>query len=642
MRKQYVPLIISKIDDTSIDFFVNELKKAKIDRVFLCGLCEFYASDEKKTKAIETCVKYKPYFENAGIEIGVWINGFGHGLADITFADRKPTYQQFVGEDGVVAEDCYCPLSEEVKKEYYAFVKRIASEIKPAVLMIDDDYRLNQRSYALGCFCPNHMKDICARLGEEVTREELVEKAFNGGANKYRDAYLQSMHDTLIDFSKGLRKAVDEVYPQMRMGVAMCFDMWDGSGTDGIEIAYALAGNTKPYLRANGAPYWQILGPTWGGMWGDIISAVEYNRIHAVWSKIGGVECISEGDTYPRPRYIIPSNHLEIFDLMLVADGNFEAILKYMYDYRHAYDFEQGYSDRHILNEQKRVAIDSVFSGKTRTGVFVYEATSKFRDSELNGVQDGKAREILYSAFSRAQYPLSHNAISTVYEKCDNVVAVFGENARQIPIEYLSNGVITDIIGAKILTERGVDVGYISSEEKIYSSEYFPHANDVLTFSKVVTHKIECNGNAKVNSYFMPDKTPASYRYENEKGQKFFVLCYDSYKTPAYIVNADYIVDYNRQKQLITAIEWLGAKPLDAVTEKNPYTYVATAKSTDGKMAVGVFNAYPDGINDCKINLDKKYRKIKFTYGKGKLKGDEVTIKGEILPYSFVAFEVKQ
>ena len=58
-------------------------------------------------------------------------------------------------------------------------------------------------------------------------------------------------------------------------------------------------------------------------------------------------------------------------------------------------------------------------------------------------------------------------------------------------------------------------------------------------------------------------------------------------------------------------------------------------------MSVGVFNVYPDGINECKIKLGKAYKKIKFAYGKGKLKGDEVIISGEIPPYSMVAFEVK-
>ena len=292
-----------------------------------------------------------PSFCGAGIEVGVWINGFGHGMPDITMYDEEGAYQGFVGEDGSTPRDCFCPSDLNMQRDFADFVRKIAAA-RPSILMIDDDFRLGQRSYALGCFCPNHMADICARLGECLSREELVEKIYSGGPNRYRDAYMASMSDTLIGFAKMLRAAVD---------------------------------------------------------------------------------------------------------------------------------------------------------------VRVFEPMHKLKDSDFGELYPGYSRDIVYSFFSRGQYPLSHNGISTVYYGAEGAVAAFGENARQLPKELIKNGVITDCIGAKILTERGFDAGYVSSEHKSYLNEAYP-SGEVIVFDNVSTCKMTCSEKAVVTSVFTEDNSPASYK----------------------------------------------------------------------------------------------------------------------------------
>lgn len=641
MRKQSLPLLIDYVTDENVSEWIQALVKCKIDRVFLCGLGEFYSSESMQNAKIQRCAEIMPRLRDAGIEAGIWINGFGHGLADITMYDKKGRYQGFVGEDGSTPGDCFCPSDKAMQRDYTAFVKKIAA-IKPTILMIDDDFRMSQRGYALGCFCPNHIADMCERLGENLSREELVEKIYSGGPNRYRDAYIASMHDTLISFAKMLRTAVDEICPEMRMGVAMCFDVWDTDGVDPIELARVFAGNTEPFLRANGAPYWQILSPYWNNSWGDIISTIEYNRIQSIWCKENNIECIGEGDTYPRPRYTIPANHLEIFDLALLAGGELDEMLKYMYDYRHPLGFEDGYTERHLRNEKNRSELWDIFKNKEAVGVRVFEAMKKLRDSDFGELYPGYSRDILYSFFSRAQYPLSHNGISTTYYGCDGAVAAFGENARHLPEELINRGVITDCVGAKILTERGYDAGYRGSEYKSYTLEAFPNGETIM-FEKVTTCKMECDSKADVTSVFLPDNSPATYRYKNEKGQKFFVLGYDSYRTTPHLICPDYIVDYKRQRQLIEAIEWIDERPFVAKTYKHPFLYICAYRSaSDGSLALGLFNVFADGIYDCEIELGEYYSDIKFVNCDGELIGNRVKIKGEIPPYSFAAFELKK
>ncbi len=57
-------------------------------------------------------------------------------------------------------------------------------------------------------------------------------------------------------FSKTLRNAVDEIDKTIRLGYCLVYEVWDYGETDAIEIAKALAGDTKPFCRTAGAPYW--------------------------------------------------------------------------------------------------------------------------------------------------------------------------------------------------------------------------------------------------------------------------------------------------------------------------------------------------------------------------------------------------
>ena len=60
--------------------------------------------------------------------------------------------------------------------------------------------------------CPLHLARISELLGgEEITREILMEKAFTGGKNRYRDAWLQACGESLRILAKKLRAAVDSL-----------------------------------------------------------------------------------------------------------------------------------------------------------------------------------------------------------------------------------------------------------------------------------------------------------------------------------------------------------------------------------------------------------------------------------------------
>ncbi|WP_294361053.1 hypothetical protein, partial [uncultured Clostridium sp.] len=120
-------------------------------------------------------------------------------------------------------------------------------------LMFDDDMTYGYHDFGFGCACENHMKYTCELLGEDISREELKQRVLCGGASKYRTAWQKSKGHYLELFAKDMRKAVDSVNPNIRLGACACMPNWGFDGLDFATLANVFAGNTKPYMRLTGA-----------------------------------------------------------------------------------------------------------------------------------------------------------------------------------------------------------------------------------------------------------------------------------------------------------------------------------------------------------------------------------------------------
>lgn len=637
MYKISVPISLSSIPDSSFEQglmeYLSYCQAGKISRVFLTNLQETVAKsygDEMNTEKFSRAIRF---FKSHGIEIGVWIEGFGHGssLPHADDLELKGNYQMQAGVMGEHYAHGYCPLDKNFEKDYLATVKYVA-EMNPDLIMIDDDFRLNLRSYYFGCFCPLHLKAYYSLIGEKVPRERLESLIFSGGRNKYRDAYLQLSRKTLTDFAMKVRAAIDSVNPAIRAGVCMVYSTWDLEGTDALELAKAFAGKTKPFLRLIGAPYHNKYVLT---------DAIENERLQAGWIKQldDEVEVFAEGDVFPRPRYATPSKLLELFDLALKCDRNFDGNLKYMFDYNQPVDYEPSYMEKHLKYMDIHEQIQSLFADKTGTGVQVFGAMHKIRDWNFPEIcEAGIVRRLEQSYRSFTADILSKNSIPTCYAYSGYPVAICGESARSVPIDYLQNGAVLDAAAAKILAERGIDTGLLHTKDKTdFSGEYYIRENRTARgLADCRTQEVACAKSANVLSVFLPDKTPAAYTYENKNGTRFLVFACDFHFSGA---NENYFNNYYRQNQLIFGIEWVGRKKLPAKCVKTPNLYIMTA--TDGKkMSVLLLNLFPDEITKPEIKLDKFYRSAKFVHCSGKLEGDVMHLS-EIESYGFAAFEVE-
>lgn len=283
-----------------------ELKRTNADTVALAIEPEenFLFSSPKSLALIKDCIDY--YREN-GYRVFVWLGeSFGHATIFKTEPmTGKYLNRRFIADGKYV--DCRCPFDEEFIQDCQKWVVDIA-KCNPDLILWDDDFRMSNNEHGLGCCCEKHMSAMQAELDEKIDVEELCKKVFLGGKNKYRDAWIKVQESSANYFSMRMREACDSVDNRIRMGACTASTALDG-GIDLIERAKILAGETKPFMRLLGAPYiaWNNC-PSRCSL-GEII---EIERTAFAWCKGQDIEMVSEGDTYPRPRYTTPAAYIEL------------------------------------------------------------------------------------------------------------------------------------------------------------------------------------------------------------------------------------------------------------------------------------------------------------------------------------------
>jgi hypothetical protein len=194
---------------------------------------------------------------------------------------------------------------------------------------------------------------------------------------------------------------------------------------------------------------------------------------------------------------------------------------------------------------------------------------------------------------------------------------------------------ILDGLAAKILAERGVDVG--ADFDAPVSAGGHEHMRDGerVYIEKVKLYAAALHPGAESLSETETEKgrLPLSYRYQNAMGQRFLVICA---KTDWY--QGDPWSHYARSRQYADMIPWLTGKRLPAYVHGCPGLYVLCKREGD-RLAVGLWNLFADAALSPKVELDGWYSDIRFIAGDGFLLGDVAQLE-DIPPFGFAAFEL--
>ena len=620
MYKLSVPFMLEQIDKYGVMSFIEELKKIKADIVFLA--LDAYEPEEKKREKVFLSLKENvPILQQAGFTVGVWVWTF------MIHEDKK--YTHITSPNGAVAREEVCPSDKDFCKFAYDYMVNIAKS-NPDMIMFDDDYRYGFLDCGLGCTCKNHRAYMSEILGEDVSTKDLAKLIFGGGKNKYRSAYLQANGHYFREFAKQSRAAVDSVNPNIRLGLCTCMTTWDFDGISTPELARILAGNTKPFCRLIGAPYWAVERHLGRSRLQDVI---ELERMESSWCG-DDIELFAEGDAWPRPRFMCPANFLEGFDMAIRASGATHGIHKYTLDYYADVAYEEGYNYKHLKNQDIYKKIDATFADKEAVGVRIYEHMNKFEDMDVPAYHDGKD-SVQNMFFSPAAKMIATQTIPSVYNGLGTVGIAFGENAKYLDDGALDNGLILDVTAARILEKMGVDVG-LATVGEIYNAtqEYFLDKKRYVSLFSCPVTEITVKDGAVVQSLMDGDeKKIGSYVYKNAQGQKFLVFAFDGYS-----MSEQAFKHYARGEQIENWIQLLGKK-LPASMHGNPDCYMLCKKNESGK-AVWIGNFFSDECMNTTVVLDKEYTEIEFINCTGVLNGNKVTLD-YIGPYVSIGFNVK-
>lgn len=640
MRKLYVPIMMDP--EHSLAQYDEDFKKLGADTVFLVESTRFvHLSGKRYERAMEIAKNTIAAYESRGYECGVWISTLGYGGPLFASAVGEHKFTSIRSLTGGECEDAICPTDQTLVER----VCRVVCDLAAAgakMIMLDDDLCLSVRP-GLGCACDAHLAEFSRRTGKSIAFEDLSRLLFTEKTNALRKEWLQLQGDTLRDFCRSVRTALDRVAPQTRLGFCAGFTSWDVEGVDAMELSRILAGGTKPFLRFTSAPYWLHLH-RFGHM--TLASYIEFARMQAAWTKNSEIEVFTECDTYPHDRYHTPVSHIECFDAatMLTPDVG---VLKYFYHYPCKPETERGYINAHLSAKEDHKALQDAFYGKDEIGVRVYEPMRRIAEATLpRRFDQGKIME-KYS-FSEAQKLLSVNAIPTVYDGDGICGIAFGENATHLDERAFQNGLILDATAAELLqTKCGIDVGLKSCKPlDITPLEDFGIGTPVSVYWSTDLCEIEVAEGARVISQFVDTdflndaprkRVPSAYLYENAQGMRFLVYAFRAENQPD---NSGLYWNYRRGEQIASAIAWLGRTPLPVTCNGFPYGY-CRCNAKDNRVAVAYFNCGPDGIDALDFRFDGRIKDFRIIGGTGELTDDHTIAVHDIKAFGYVAIDAE-
>lgn len=212
-------------EDDKLKVLVDFCRNAFIDDVMFFINCEElnqgHLTVDETIPWLELISKAKSTLEPMGITTSI------NPWTTLLHCDRGrmlkkgQNFNLMVDPYGQSATAVACPLCPEWRK-YIAQMYSLYASIKPAVLWVEDDFRLHNHEpleYG-GCFCDMHMKEYSKKAGKKLSREDFAEGVLKpGNPHPYRKIYLDASRDCMVEIAGIIGDAVHKVSPGTRIGL---------------------------------------------------------------------------------------------------------------------------------------------------------------------------------------------------------------------------------------------------------------------------------------------------------------------------------------------------------------------------------------------------------------------------------------
>lgn len=587
---------------------LKDLRKAGATRILLHnGPMKYDAAEQRKN--YDRLAEEVDFFKSNRLEVWYWRWTFWlEGENPFTHTESFRGKSPFM----------ICPLDPDFQEYVRQDLKMIARTGVDGILY-DDDFRFDNMNVGIGCLCKHHLKLTEEKLGDKIELNGLEDKVFGGEPNFLRKALLRSWGESLEFFAEISRAAVDEINPEIRFGMCCCITSYDGDGTTAEKLARILSGKHRPYTRLAGAPYWAM---TWGFRI-RLPEIIEYERMQVNYLP-DDFEIFSEGDPFPRPRFNVAASYLELFDSALRFSGGFDGIQKYMFDYTSSSGYESGYLRMHLDNQKLYRAIARMTSGLQEAGIRVWQEMQTLENADLSDIPEKKEYITTYGPmpYPQAAWALAAHGIPSVHRDQGCAAIVFGESGRTLPESFRSRPVILDIQAARLLAERGWDVGLLRcgarfkpNQEEFNNGEIIALRND-----KPGSREVTLSENANVLSRFPDTGIPASWSLRTSTGESILVFNFEGT-----VSNDNSYRNYMRAEQIRNFLTSSGVQLPAVVTSRNPDVYLQ-CKTGEKSIAIGIWNCSPDYVSKMTIALGDNYRSCRFAGCNGKLAGKKLII----------------
>lgn len=223
LRVQFYP---GWYEDERISDVINYCKKFGFGNVMLFLNAEEYnvghMTKEESKPWIKTLKHASEEIKKAGLTVSLnpW-----NCILHLDRGRKLKNGQDFllmVDKNGKECTCVACPAGENWKNYYLDFITYLVSELKPDVFWLEDDFRLHNHApleYG-GCFCEKHMQMYCEKLGENVSREQFVERMLRPGVpDPARKAWLDVSRETMAQLARDIGVAVRKGSPETEVGL---------------------------------------------------------------------------------------------------------------------------------------------------------------------------------------------------------------------------------------------------------------------------------------------------------------------------------------------------------------------------------------------------------------------------------------
>ncbi len=166
------------------------------------------------------------------------------------------SFRPMTGENGVEALITACPLDEAWRDYLTGLWGRLAAELDPCAIWIEDDFRLHNHDPEQGwggCFCAEHLRRFARLIGRDaVTREELLANLLAPGKpHPWRALWMGLWRDTMLETMACLAARVD-----CRLGLMSSDpDTHSIEGRDWIRLTRSMAKGGAVLSRPHLPPY---------------------------------------------------------------------------------------------------------------------------------------------------------------------------------------------------------------------------------------------------------------------------------------------------------------------------------------------------------------------------------------------------